>query len=224
MKRSEINRIIRDSMNFIGERNFPMPVWAHWSLQDWRATTADISEISDCGLGWDITDMGSDRFEEIGLTLFTMRNGTPGKTLKQYCEKIMVVRESQVTPLHTHNLKTEDIINRGGGNLVIELSQTDGSGGLSDQPVEIRIDALPQTVPAGGKVILGPGQSVCLVPGVYHKFYGEPGSGTTLVGEVSSVNDDKTDNVFYEGLGRFPDIEEDEEPQYLLVGDYTRFL
>ena len=105
MRRSEINRIIRECMDFIGERGFHMPVWAHWSLNDWRSTTTEIAEIVDCGLGWDVTDMGSNRFEEIGLTLFTVRNGILGTGNKQYCEKIMVVGESQVTPLHTHNLK-----------------------------------------------------------------------------------------------------------------------
>jgi D-lyxose ketol-isomerase len=42
------------------------------------------------------------------------------------------------------------------------------------------------------------------------------------VGEVSKVNDDWTDNHFLDGVGRFPDIDEDEEPLYLLAMDYHR--
>jgi D-lyxose ketol-isomerase len=44
-----------------------------------------------------------------------------------------------------------------------------------------------------------------------------------LVGEVSVVNDNKSDNRFYDPIGRFPKIEEDESPLYLLVSDYPRY-
>lgn len=37
-----------------------------------------------------------------------------------------------------------------------------------------------------------------------------------LVGEVSMVNDDVTDNRFYLEMGRFPTVEEDEPALYLL--------
>jgi len=43
-----------------------------------------------------------------------------------------------------------------------------------------------------------------------------------LVGEVSECNDDYTDNRFYEEVGRFPAIEEDEPPLYYLVNDYPQ--
>ena len=67
---------------------------------------------------------------------------------------------------------------------------------------------------------LDPGESISLRTGVYHSFWavGAP----VVAGEVSRVNDDVTDNVFYEELGRFPAIVEDEEPLRLLVGDYGR--
>ena len=48
----------------------------------------------------------------------------------------------------------------------------------------------------------------------------EPGSGPVLLGEVSQCNDDNTDNRFYEKLGRFPAIEEDEAPYRLLCNEY----
>ena len=43
-----------------------------------------------------------------------------------------------------------------------------------------------------------------------------------LVGEVSMCNDDNCDNRFYEPLGRFPTIEEDEPPYRLLCTEYPR--
>ncbi len=42
---------------------------------------------------------------------------------------------------------------------------------------------------------------------------------SVLVDEVSSVNEDESDNRFLENA-RFPEIEEDEKPFYLLCNDY----
>ena len=57
---------------------------------------------------------------------------------------------------------------------------------------------------------------------IYHRFYGV--EAPVLVGEVSTVNDDTNDNFFYNPVGRFPDIEEDEKPLYLLATDYEKYL
>jgi D-lyxose ketol-isomerase len=45
-----------------------------------------------------------------------------------------------------------------------------------------------------------------------------------LIGEVSTVNDDVTDNIFVSKIGRFAEIEEDVEPTHLLVSDYEKWL
>ena len=50
------------------------------------------------------------------------------------------------------------------------------------------------------------------------------GSGTVMVGEVSQCNDDTSDNRFFEPVGRFPEIDEDEAPLHLLCSDYDKFL
>ena len=118
----------------------------------------------------------------------------------------------------------EDIINRGGGNLVIEVYNADEHEQFADSPVRIRVDGIEHIVEPGGKIILHPGQSVCQEQFLYHRFYGEPGHGKVMVGEVSQCNDDNIDNRFYEAVGRFPDIDEDEEPLYLLCSDYKKFL
>ncbi len=74
---------------------------------------------------------------------------------------------------------------------------------------------------AGAIVELGPGESISLPPRLYHQFWGA--EARVLVGEISMVNDDYRDNRFYEPVGRFPSIEEDELPLYLLVTDYARY-
>jgi D-lyxose ketol-isomerase len=224
VKRSEINRNLEQARKFFEEMKFALPAWALRSPGEWRGKQAEAADIVACGLGWDITDFGSGDFERVGLINFNLRNGIPNRTRKVYCEKILVVKEKQVTPLHTHRSKVEDIINRGGGNLVIELTQGDEALNLTDRPATVKIDSIERTVPAGGKVVLRPGESICLEPGLFHEFYGEEGGGWVLVGEVSTVNDDTADNVFVDGSPRFPTIVEDEEPLYLLVNDYARYL
>ena len=49
-------------------------------------------------------------------------------------------------------------------------------------------------------------------------------AGDVLIGEVSTVNNDLTDNIFAEPIGRFAEVEEDEAPLRLLVSDYRKFL
>lgn len=224
MKRSEINSIINDAKMFFSSRQFMLPEWAFWAPGMWKGAYERCSEIIDNRLGWDITDFGSGDFRKQGLTLFTIRNGNLAKRDKLYCEKIMISDEKQVTPSHFHWDKTEDIINRGGGNLVIELWKSTPDDKLSDEDLTVSIDGVLTKVGAGGRVVLKPGQSICLPPRLYHRFYGEQGKGKVLIGEVSMVNDDDSDNRFLDETGRFPAIEEDVEPVHLLVKDYPKYL
>lgn len=224
MKRSEINHIQYNAKSFMLAKNFFLPPWAYWSPKDWKNNKEKASEVIENMLGWDITDFGSRNFYSRGLFLFTLRNGKYKVDNKPYAEKIMIVEENQETPMHYHWAKMEDIINRGGGNLVIELYNATPDNKLDSTDVRAKVDGIEHTVNAGGAIILTPGESICLEQGVFHRFYGEPGKGKVLVGEVSAVNDDNSDNCFLETLGRFPEIEEDEEPLYLLVSDYKKFL
>jgi D-lyxose ketol-isomerase len=224
MKRSEINQIIRNAKTFMASKQFILPPWAYWSLEDWKANKDRAHEVIENMLGWDITDFGSGDFYKRGLFLFTVRNGKYQVDKKPYAEKIMIVEENQETPMHYHWSKMEDIINRGGGNLVIELYNSTKDNQFDTTPVQYKIDGIQGSVAPGGKVILTPGESICLEQGMYHRFYGEKGKGTVLVGEVSAVNDDANDNCFYEPVGRFPVVDEDEQPLHLLGADYQKFL
>ena len=59
MRRSEINSIIRESLDFLREHRFFLPPFATWTPQDWEKKGEECSEIARCrGLGWDITDFG----------------------------------------------------------------------------------------------------------------------------------------------------------------------
>jgi hypothetical protein len=225
MKRSEINTYIKDSLAFFEKYCFNLPIWAHWELVKWKEKKHDVTEIINNKLGWDITDFGSNDFISKGLVLFTIRNGrTDDPQGKSYAEKIMVVREEQTTPTHFHWYKMEDIINRGGGVLMVQLWNSTDNNQLASTPVNIKIDGIEHSIEAGGLIELHHGESVCIPAQMYHQFWGKKGYGKVLVGEVSKVNDDLLDNYFYESIGRFPEIEEDTLPFRLLCSDYANFV
>ena len=227
MKRSRINALITEAKQLFDSVGFRLPPFACWTPAEWKSRGNEADEIRANALGWDVTDFGSGDFDKCGLLLFTIRNGNynhPRDYPKPYAEKIMIVKENQMTPTHFHWKKREDIINRGGGNLVITLYAAAKDETFSDKEFSVQIDGMRRRVKPGEKVVLEPGESICLEPYIYHEFTAEAGKGAVLIGEVSMVNDDVTDNRFYEPQGRFPAIEEDEKPERLLVTDYSKFL
>ncbi|WP_394915642.1 D-lyxose/D-mannose family sugar isomerase [uncultured Robinsoniella sp.] len=223
MKRSEVNNIIEYAIALTEKRDLPLPPFAKWGPKEWKRAGENERELMDNMLGWDITDFGSGDFEKIGLTIFTFRNGSflDKETYpKPYAEKLLLVRDGQILPYHFHWSKMEDIINRGGGDLVLKLYNSDESEAFADTDVLVAVDGQKMTVPAGGNVILKPGQSITLMPGQYHTWQGIPGTGDVVLFEVSSVNDDRVDNRFHRAVGRLPEIVEDEPAKYLIFNDY----
>ncbi len=226
--RSRINQILRESDAFIRSFGFRLPPFAYWSPEEFRARKDEARMIIDNNLGWDITDFGLGDFDNEGLFLFTVRNGNPSDLARGrgmlYAEKAMVSRKDQYSPMHRHALKAEDIINRGGATLVIELfGDTDGKCDRSKGTV-VYTDGVRNEFEPGHKLRLEPGQSVTLMPNEHwHAFWGE--GGDVFIGEVSTVNDDNSDN-FYEDprIARFSGIIEDEPPLHLLVADYETWL
>ena len=220
MKRSEINRYINDAKNFFAEHQFHLPVWVDWSPAEWATKGEECEEIRRNQLGWDVTDFATGKFEEIGLTLVTIRNGNVKYDNKTYCEKIMFVRENQVTPTHFHWKKMEDIIHRGGGTFCVRLWKADENEQPTDEVCKVQIDGVTTTIPAGEVLRLQPGQSISFEPYMYHEFWSE--DGHSMIGEVSTVNDDENDNRFLQSPGRYPSIEEDEPAEYLLCNEYGK--
>ena len=107
----------------------PSPPLRPGRPREWQTRGPECREIAAAQLGWDITDFGSGDFERCGLFLFTIRNGSIADLKsgggKVYAEKILIVKPGQVTPSHFHFQKMEDIINRGGGNLLVQFWNAD---------------------------------------------------------------------------------------------------
>jgi D-lyxose ketol-isomerase len=222
MQRSEVNRLQREALALFAEYRFSLPPFAMWGEAEWREDPATARYCHSHQMGWDITDFGSSDFLRRGLVIFCVRNGLQGVDgEKPYAEKLLVVREDQETPHHSHRIKMEDIIVRGGGNLILELHNM-VDGGLGEMPVTVMVDGTRRVLDPGEPLRLGPGQSVTITRNLWHRFYGEAGKGTVFVGEVSQVNDDLSDNYFFDKVGRFAGIEEDELKLFPLWNELSR--
>jgi len=224
MKRSEINASIKEMEAMINECRFALPPFCHFTPEEWQEKGHEYDEIRDNMLGWDITDYGLGNFDKIGFSLITLRNGNMhnSKYTKTYAEKLLYLKEGQSAPMHFHWNKMEDIINRGGGNVLIRVYNSTEDEQFADTPVTVNCDGREFTVEPGTQVRLCPGDSITIYPYMYHDFEVEDGHGAVLLGEVSMLNDDNTDNRFYENIGRFPEIEEDEAPYRLLCSEYPK--
>lgn len=182
MKRSEINRALKNAMNCFNAAQWALPPEPRW-------------DVTDCGLG---------RFDQVGLVLVNLAEQP------EYCEKLMYSKYKQVTPMHTHKKKKEDIICRS-GRLAIELWKGHPERTQKGEPFTLLRNGEKAEVRSGEPVILHPGERVTIVPGVYHAFW--PESDEAIIGEVSTANDDAHDNFFVDpNIGRFPEIDEDEAP------------
>jgi hypothetical protein len=227
VKRSEINDIMAEADAFIRSFGFALPPFAYWTPEEMQARRGEISRLIEGRMGWDITDYGAGRFEDMGLFLFTLRNGRQADLKRGggmcYAEKLLISRKDQLSPMHRHYLKAEDIINRGGATMAIELFGSAPDGRLDETAGgTVLCDGIARDYAPGEVLLFQPGESITLMPGDWHAFWGE--GGDVLIGEVSTVNDDETDNWFRDPIGRFAKIEEDVAPDHLLVSDYGRWL
>lgn len=225
MKRSQINDAILHAFAILEQNALRLPEFAYWRLDDWRKNRGRIDNIKKVMLGWDVTDFGWDRFEKIGGVLFTIRNGHPldKNAGTPFAEKLIILRHEteQSLPMHFHRTKTEDIINRSSGILAMQLYCSTADGKLDEEKdVVVKLDGIIHTLRPGTVLEVEKGCSVTLTPGLHHRFWAKKGAGDLIVGEVSSINDDNTDNVFLDPQHRFTSVEEDAPIIYPLCNEY----
>ena len=118
-----------------------------------------------------------------------MRSQTmQSKYPKVYAEKLLYLKEGQYSPNHFHWYKTEDIINRGGGNVLIRVYNSHPDESIDyKSDVTVHTDGRTYTVPAGTQIRLTPGESI-LYPayqrGDVHREGGDSSGGCEYAGSA----------------------------------------
>lgn len=226
MKRSFVESRIDAMAAFCERRGFALPPFASWSEDDYRADPDAARRIAQDGLGWNIVEFKPGAFATDGLSVFTLRMGDWRQLAngrgRLYAEKILMAEEGQRTPHHYHIVKTEDILNRSGARFVVELFKVDRAGVPLKERFRVLKDVKTLDLEPGGRVSLEPGESIVIEPFVAHAFWAE--GGAALVGEVSLVNDDASDNYFLPPLPPAAPIEEDRQRRYVTVRDHARVV
>lgn len=223
MRRSLINGKIEWAMALLKKNNIRLPDFAYYPPERWSETPEQFANIMKAMLGWDVTDFCSNDFERTGAVLFTVRNGDfYNKSVgTPYAEKYIMLKPGQALPMHMHRMKTEDIINRSGGSFIIKLYGSDKDGRIDyTGDLTVFCDGVKKILKAGTELEITQGNSITLQPYLYHSFWAKAPGQDTVIGEVSSVNDDKTDNIFVEEIGRFSKIDEDEPARHVLCNEY----
>ena len=149
MKRSEINAALRELEAMCKKYSCFLPPFCHFTPDEWKTKGHEYDEIRDCMLGWDITDFGLGDFDKFGFSLITIRNGCrtqPEKYPKVYAEKLLYLKEGQMAANHFHWYKTEDIINRGGGNCLIRVYNS-----LPNEEIDYESDVVPRLCRGRGR-------------------------------------------------------------------------
>lgn len=223
MKRSEINNAIKWAENLLETRLIYLPWFGKMKPEYFKSNPEKCITVKNTMLGWDVTDFGRGDFSKVGAVLFTLRNGNIKKEHEgtPYAEKYIFLKDGneQEIPMHYHIMKTEDIINRGGGILCVQLcNRNEADKPDMNAPVKIYLDGVLREFSPKDIIEIEPGNSITLTPYIYHRFFAKTGEGDLVVGEVSKVNDDTSDNIFADKSEYFRDIEED-EPAYRLLGN-----
>ena len=94
MKRSDVNEIMAAAEEMIAAHGFKLPPFAWWSAEAFQARRGAAARMIEARVGWDITDYGLGRFDEVGLFLFTLRNGDLADLRRGggmcYAEKLLI--------------------------------------------------------------------------------------------------------------------------------------
>ena len=74
MKRSEINKALKELEAMCAQEHCYLPPFCHFTPEAWESKGHEYDEVRDCMLGWDITDYGQGDFDHFGFSLITIRN------------------------------------------------------------------------------------------------------------------------------------------------------
>ena len=179
MKRSEINKGIKDMEQLIMEHKFEIPPFTKWTAGEWSDKGHEYDEIRDNKLGWDITDFGLGKFSQTGFSLLTIRNGN--LNMDQYKKTYITVYNGS----EDGRILDTDVTVRMDGKLSIVSAGTkvklSPGESITITPYMYHDFAVPDT---GGSVLLGE-VSMCNDDDNDNRFY------DAAVGRFPEIEEDE---------------------------------
>jgi D-lyxose ketol-isomerase len=172
MKRSQINSALKEMEGMCKKHFCFLPPFCDFTPEDWKRKGHDYDEVRDCMLGWDVTDYGVGKFDELGFALVTIRNGNrlmADRYPKVYAEKLLYLKEKQYFAQPLSLVQNGGYHQQGGGNVLIRVYNS-----LADESVDRKSDVTVHTdgrayvVPAGTQIRLTPGESIHVYQHLYH--------------------------------------------------------
>ena len=77
MKRSEINKALKELEKMIADHQYYLPKFANFTPEEWKTKGHEFDEIRDNMLGWDITDYGIEPVERAKALFWLKMSFTP---------------------------------------------------------------------------------------------------------------------------------------------------
>jgi hypothetical protein len=236
MKRSEINAAIARAIGNAKKFAVALPKWADWSPA--RFTDASTDGIRHQQLGWKVVDFGAGDFANCGLVVLAVCSpmidaagepqnkpvqvGTRTYPATAFSRKFLFVQAGQTEPHHFHRQKErKEVTVLAGAPVRFELAWADGDTALSDKAVEVQVDGIWHSMPAGDSIVIQPGETITL-PGELSHIISVAGDGLdTIMVETCTANNNNTDNIFPFMTPTSQPVDEDAERLYQQLDEHS---
>lgn len=234
MKRSEINAAIERAIGNAKKFGVALPKWADWHPQQFDSSADGIRHQK---LGWKVVDFGVGDFPNCGLVIFALcspiadESGEPvtkPQTIADrdypvtgFSRKYLFVQAGQTEPHHFHRQKArKEVTVIAGASVRFELAWADGDTLLSDKDVDVQVDGIWHHLPAGGSIVVAPGETITLPGELSHIISVPEGGQDTIMLETSTANNDSNDNIFPFMTPTSVPVEEDAKVRYQLLDEH----
>lgn len=234
MKRSEIDGAIARAIGNAKKFHVALPKWAEWKPSQFDASADGIRHQK---LGWKVVDFGASDFPNCGLVILALcsplvddagaprtKPQTVGKReypVTGFSRKYLFVQAGQTEPHHFHRQKArKEVTVVAGAPVRFELAWADGDTALSEKDVDVQVDGIWHHLPAGGSIVVNPGETITLPGELSHIISVPEGGEDTIMLETSTANNDTKDNIFPFMTPTSVPVDEDSAARYQLLDEH----
>lgn len=235
MKRSEIDSAIERAINSAKKFGVALPVWIEWHPHQFEKNADGIKHQK---LGWKVVDFGVGDFEHCGLVILVIcsplvdEHGEPltkpsnignhEYPLTSFSRKYLFVQAGQTEPHHFHRQKArKEVSVLAGAPVRFELAWAENDTTLSDRNVDVAVDGIWHHIPAGGSVMVNPGETITLPGNLSHIISVAEGGPDTIMMETSTANNDRSDNIFPFMTPTSKSVIDDVSARYQLLDEHS---